>query len=265
MMTAQPMKTAQPRVSETTRVAIVTGGAQGIGAAIARRLSTDGLAVAVLDLNLAVAETTAADIAARGGTAMAVQVDVADAASVLDAVASVTGRLGAPQVLVNNAGVLRDDMLFKMRPEDWDLVLNVHLRGAFLMSQAVQAHMVPTRWGRIVNISSTSALGNRGQANYAAAKAGIQGFTKTLALELGPFGVTVNAVAPGFIATDMTRATAERLGLSFDQMQANAAAATAVRRVGTPDDVADAVAYFAGDGASFVSGQVLYVAGGPHG
>ena len=259
------MTIERPIDPETARVAIVTGGAQGIGAAIARRLCTAGFAVAVLDLNQDVAETTAAELVAVGGTAIAVQVDVADAASVLTAVAVVVERLGAPQVLVNNAGVLRDNMLFKMPAEDWDLVMNVHLRGAFLMSQAVQAHMVPTRWGRIVNISSTSALGNRGQANYAAAKAGIQGFTKTLALELGPFGITVNAVAPGFIATDMTRATAERLGLSFDELQANAAAATAMRRVGTPDDVADAVAFFAGSGSSFVSGQVLYVAGGPHG
>ncbi|MDJ0378471.1 SDR family oxidoreductase [Cryobacterium sp. PH31-L1] len=253
-------------MTTTTRpVAIVTGGAQGIGAAIARRLAADGMAVAVLDLNLAAAEDCVRDLVAGGATAIAVQVDVADEVSVASAVALVAEQLGAPQVLVNNAGVLRDNMLFKMTTVDWDLVLGVHLRGAFLMSRAVQSHMVAANWGRIVNLSSTSALGNRGQANYAAAKAGVQGFTKTLAWELGPYGVTVNAVAPGFIATDMTRATAERLGVTFEDFQASAAATIAVRRVGDPDDVAEAVAFFVGVGAGFVSGQILYVAGGPHG
>lgn len=246
-------------------VAIVTGGAQGIGAAIAARLAREGNAVAVLDLNLEAAESTVRELVGAGANALAVAVDVADEASVDQAVADVIARLGEPQILVNNAGVLRDNMLFKMTADDWDLVLNVHLRGAFLMSRAVQKHMVTAKWGRIVNLSSTSALGNRGQANYAAAKAGIQGFTKTLAWELGPFGVTVNAVAPGFIATDMTRTTAERIGVSFEELQASAAAATAVRRVGSPEDVAEAVAFFAGEGSGFVSGQVLYVAGGPHG
>lgn len=251
--------------STTQRVAIVTGGAQGIGAGIARRLAADGLAVAVLDRNLAAAETCAHDLVADGATAIAVEVDVADEDSVAAAVAAVVEQLGAPQVLVNNAGVLRDNMLFKMTTVDWDLVLGVHLRGAFLMSRAVQSHMVTAQWGRIVNLSSTSALGNRGQANYSAAKAGVQGFTKTLAWELGPYGVTVNAVAPGFIATDMTRNTAERLGVTFDELKASAAAAIAVRRVGLPEDVADAVSFFVGAGAGFVSGQILYVAGGPHG
>ena len=251
--------------TESQRVAIVTGGAQGIGAAIAQRLSRAGIAVAVLDRNLAAADATVSELTAQGGRAIAVAVDVADEESVTQAVADVVARLGEPQILVNNAGVLRDNMLFKMSVDDWDLVLGVHLRGAFLMSRAVQKHMVPAKWGRIVNISSTSALGNRGQANYAAAKAGIQGFTKTLAWELGPFGVTVNAVAPGFIATDMTRTTAERIGVSFEELQATAAAVTAVKRVGTPDDVAEAVAFFAGADSGFVSGQVLYVAGGPHG
>src|SRR6185503_586364 len=136
----------------------------------------------------------------------------ADATAVRAAVDRVATELGPPAVLVNNAGVIRDNLLFKMSDEDWDTVLAVHLRGAFLMSRAVQGYMTEARWGRIVNLSSTSALGNRGQANYAAAKAGMQGFTKTLAIELGPFGVTVNAVAPGFIVTDMTAATAARIG-----------------------------------------------------
>jgi 3-oxoacyl-[acyl-carrier protein] reductase len=178
-------------------------------------------------------------------------------------VARVADELGPPTVLVNNAGITRDNLLFKMTEDDWDSVLAVHLRGAFLMSRATQSYMTSAGWGRIVNLSSTSALGNRGQANYAAAKAGMQGFTKTLALELGKFGVTANAIAPGFIVTDMTAATAERLGVSFEDFQAARAAETPVPRVGTPDDIAHAVSFFVSEGASFVSGQVLYVAGGP--
>jgi len=164
---------------------------------------------------------------------------------------------------VNNAGVLRDNLLFKMTPSDWDTVIAVHLRGAFLMTHAVQKHMVDAGFGRVVNLSSSSALGNRGQVNYSAAKAGLQGFTKTLAIELGKFGVTANAVAPGFIATDMTAATAARVGMGFEEFQAAAASQIPVQRVGRPDDVANAIAFFTGDDAGFVSGQVLYVAGGP--
>ncbi len=171
--------------------------------------------------------------------------------------------LGAPTILVNNAGVLRDNLLFKMSESDWDTVMNVHLRGAFLMSRACQKHMVDAGFGRIVNLSSSSALGNRGQVNYAAAKAGLQGFTKTLAKELGKFGITANSVAPGFIVTDMTAATAERVGMDFEEFQAAAATQIPVQRVGVPDDIANAIAFFAGDAAGFVSGQVMYVAGGP--
>ena len=247
------------------RTAVVTGAARGIGAAIALRLARAGHRIAVVDLRVADTERTVDAIIAAGGEAIGLGADVSDSDDVASAMVRVVDDLGAPTILVNNAGILRDSLIFKMSDDDWDSVIGVHLRGAFLMSRAVQAHQVAAGWGRIVNLSSTSALGNRGQANYAAAKAGIQGFTKTLAIELGRFNVTVNSIAPGFIATDMTRATAERLGLSFDELQANAAAATAMRRVGTPDDVAGAVAFFAGSGSSFVSGQVLYVAGGPHG
>jgi 3-oxoacyl-[acyl-carrier protein] reductase len=245
------------------RVAIVTGAARGIGAAVARRLGTDGFGVAVLDLDESACAGTVEAVTGTGGQAVAVGVDVADAAAVEAAVARVADELGPPTVLVNNAGITRDNLLFKMTEDDWDSVLAVHLRGAFLMSRATQSYMTSAGWGRIVNLSSTSALGNRGQANYAAAKAGMQGFTKTLALELGKFGVTVNAIAPGFIVTDMTAATAERLGVSFEDFQAARAAETPVPRVGTPDDIAHAVSFFVSEGASFVSGQVLYVAGGP--
>ncbi|MDJ1135641.1 3-oxoacyl-ACP reductase FabG [Streptomyces iconiensis] len=249
--------------STEQRVAIVTGAARGIGAATAVRLAAEGHAVAVLDLDEVACAATVATITGQGGTALAVGCDVSDSGQVETAVARVTEQLGAPVVLVNNAGVLRDNLLFKMSDDDWDTVMNVHLRGAFLMSRACQKHMVDAGFGRIVNLSSSSALGNRGQVNYAAAKAGMQGFTKTLAKELGKFGITANAVAPGFIATDMTAATAERVGMGFEDFKAAAATQIPVARTGEPDDIANAVAFFADEKTGFVSGQVLYVAGGP--
>ena len=248
---------------QTPRTAIVTGAARGIGAAVAKRLSRDGFAVAVLDLDEASCKPVVEAIESAGGKALAVGVDVSDEPAVISAVARVADELGPPTVLVNNAGITRDTLLFKMSTDDWDAVMNVHLRGSFLMSKATQKHMTEAGWGRIVNLSSTSALGNRGQANYAAAKAGLQGFTKTLAIELGKFGVTVNAIAPGFIETEMTAATAERVGMSFEDFKAAAAKEIPVARVGQPDDIAATVSFFAREDASFVSGQVIYVAGGP--
>ena len=247
----------------TARVAIVTGAARGIGAATARRLADDGFAVAVLDLDEGAATGTVEAVEGAGGRAIAVGADVSDADAVAAAVSRVATELGPPTVLVNNAGITRDNLLFKMTDADWDTVMAVHLRGAFLMSRATQQHMTEAGWGRIVNLSSTSALGNRGQANYAAAKAGLQGFTKTLAIELGRFGVTVNAIAPGFIQTEMTRATAERVGVPFDDFIEFAKKDIPVGRVGQPEDIAHLVSFFVSEGAGFVSGQVVYAAGGP--
>lgn len=245
------------------RVAVVTGAAGGIGAATAKRLADDGCGVAVLDLDEAATGDTVESIRRAGGRALGIAADVSDHDAVMQAVERIRHELGPPTVLVNNAGITRDNLLFRMTETDWDAVMNVHLRGAFLMTQAVQSHMVDAGWGRIINLSSTSALGNRGQANYSAAKAGLQGFTKTLALELGQFGITANCIAPGFIISDMTRATAERIGEDWASYAARLAASIPVRRAGEVDDVANAVAFFAGEAAGFVSGQVLYVAGGP--
>ncbi|AHK32824.1 3-oxoacyl-[acyl-carrier-protein] reductase [Rhodococcus opacus PD630] len=245
------------------RTAIVTGAARGIGAAVAKKLASDGYAVAVLDLDESACAATVDAIESAGGRALAVGANVADEASVAAAVERVATELGAPTILINNAGITRDNLLFKMTVDDWDAVMNVHLRGAFLMSRAVQQHMVDAGFGRIVNLSSTSALGNRGQVNYSAAKAGMQGFTKTLAIELGKFGVTANAIAPGFIETEMTAATAERVGVGFEDFKKAAASQIPVNRVGQPEDIANTASFLASEGAGFVSGQVIYVAGGP--
>jgi 3-oxoacyl-[acyl-carrier protein] reductase len=247
----------------TTRVALVTGAARGIGAATALRLARDGFAVGVLDLESYACTDTVAAIESAGGRAVALGADVGDSLQVSAAVQHLAETLGGPTVLVNNAGITRDNLLFKLSEEDWDAVLRTHLRGAFLVSKAVQGFMTQAKWGRIVNLSSTSALGNRGQANYAAAKAGMQGFSKTLAIELGPYGVTVNAIAPGFIATEMTAATAVRLNMSVDAFHAAAAEQIPLRRVGQPEDVANVVSFLVSDDGSYVTGQVIYVAGGP--
>ncbi len=241
------------------RIAVVTGAARGIGFGTAQRFAEEGAKVAILDLD----ESSAAQAAGRLGEGhVGIGCDVSDGASVDAAVDRVVSELGGIHILVNNAGVTRDNLLFKMTEEDWDLVMGVHLKGAFLMTKAAQKHFVAQKYGKIVNLSSVSALGNRGQANYAAAKMGIQGFTRTLGIELGPYGVNANAIAPGFIATEMTDATAARLGIPVDEFRARTAERNPVKRVGFPEDIAAAAAFLCSDEASYITGQTLYVDGG---
>ncbi len=241
----------------------MTGAARGIGASIAQRLAEEGFDVAVLDLDASACIDTVRAIESRGRRAVAIGANVVDEASVAEAVGAVSKSLAPPVVLVNNAGVLRDRTLGKTTLEDWELMLNVNLRGTFLMSRAVVPHMRAAGRGRIVNLSSTGALGAPGLSSYSAAKAGVQGLTKTLAIELGRYGITVNAVAPGFVATAMTAEVAQRLGMSAQDMQKQMIPDIPVGRVGQPEDIAHAVAFFVDERSGFVSGQVLYVAGGP--
>jgi 3-oxoacyl-[acyl-carrier protein] reductase len=248
------------------RVALVTGGARGIGAATAQRLAEDGAAIAICDLDGAGAEATAARIAREEGVAaLGLACNVGIVAEVGRVVAETAQHLGSLDILVNNAGITRDNLIHKMTEEDWDAVQLVHLKGAFLCARAAQREMVKRNWGRIINLSSGAALGNRGQTNYSTAKAGLQGMAKTLAIELGRFGITANAVAPGFIDSDMTRAVAIRLGRDPEEFKDEAAKKIPVGRVGVPRDVANVIAFLASDDAAFVSGQVIYVAGGPRG
>ncbi len=244
------------------RTAVITGGARGIGAATAKRLAAAGAKIAVLDLNEAAAQETAAEIVAAGGRALGFQADVTDRERVTEVMAQIAEEFDSIDILMNNAGVLRDKMLFKMSDDDWDLVMNVHLKGAFIATQAAQSYMVKQGYGRIISMSSISADGMRGQTNYAAAKAGLRGFTRTVAIELGPFGITANAISPGFIETEMTRETAERIGSTIEEMRDAAAQAAPVRRGGRPDDIANAVLFLASEESSFITGHNLYVTGG---
>ena len=246
------------------RVAVVTGAARGIGFGTASRFAEEGAKVAILDLDEAQAVEAAERLAQTTSTEghLGVACDVSDTEAAEAAVEKVVSELGGIHILVNNAGITRDNLLFKMTVEDWDLVMGVHLRGAFNMTKAAQKHFVEQKYGKILNLSSVSALGNRGQANYSAAKMGIQGFTRTLGIELGPFGVNANAVAPGFIVTEMTDATARRLKLEPEELQAMNAERNPVRRVGKPEDIAAAAAFLCSDEASYITGQTLYVDGG---
>jgi 3-oxoacyl-[acyl-carrier protein] reductase len=245
------------------RIAVVTGAARGIGLGIATRLADEGASVAVLDLDEGQASAAATGLTTgEGQRHLGLGCDVGDADSAQAAVDRVVAELGALHVLVNNAGVTRDNLLFKMTDDDWDSVIRVHLRGAFLMTRAAQRQFVEQKYGKVLCLSSVSALGNRGQANYAAAKMGLQGFVRTLGIELGPFGVTANAIAPGFIATDMTDATAARVGMPVEEFRQAAADRNPVRRVGYPEDIAAAAAFLCSDEASYITGQTLYVDGG---
>jgi 3-oxoacyl-[acyl-carrier protein] reductase len=240
------------------KTALITGGASGIGRATAARLASEGATVVVADLDESALRAAEEELGA-----VAVSCDVTSRSDVEAAVATAVAQHGTLDILVTSAGIIRDNLLFKMTDDDWDSVIDTHLKGTFLAVRAAQAAMVEQRSGAIVLISSTSALGNRGQTNYSAAKAGLQGMAKTLAIELGPFGVRVNCVAPGFVETAMTRQTAERMGVSFEQFVESASSQIPLRRTGKPEDVAGAIAYFCAGDAGYVTGQVLYVRGGP--
>lgn len=245
------------------RVAFVTGAGRGIGAATVLRMAEEGARVVLADIDTQGCQQVLAELDRLGAEGLVVSCNVTDSAAVQAAVDQTVSHFGRLDILVNNAGVLRDNLLFKMSEDDWDIVMNVHLKGAFLCSRAAQAPMVKQNYGRIISLSSTSALGNRGQTNYSAAKAGLQGLTRTLAIELGKFGITANAVAPGFIDTEMTRSSARRQGLDPQQAIADASKSIPVGRVGQPRDVANVICFLASDEASFVNGQIIYVSGGP--
>ncbi|MGP4061007.1 3-oxoacyl-ACP reductase FabG [Halobacillus sp. H74] len=245
------------------QVAFVTGGSRGIGKGITRRFAQEGAKVAIIDVNEEALQEAEAEFREEGFDVFCKVANVVEFDQVEAAMKETFERFGSLDILVNNAGVIRDNMLFKMTSEDWSTVMDVHLKGSFNAARAAQQYMVENKYGRIINISSTSALGNRGQANYATAKAGLQGFTKTLAVELGKFGITANAVAPGFIESEMTKETASRIGISFEDLVKASVDKIPVGRSGKPEDIANAVAFFADEHSSFVNGQVLYVAGGP--
>lgn len=249
--------------SQENQVAVVTGASRGIGREIAGRLASEGAYVYLVDINEEALNETRHELHEKGLAAEVFKADITNEQEVERLFSHIEERHRRADILVNNAGIIRDNLIFKMNADDWDSVMNVHLKGTFLCSKYAQKLMVQNKYGRIINLSSVSALGSRGQANYAAAKAGIQGFTKTLAIELGKYNITVNAIAPGFIMTDMTKAVAERLGISFQELIESKVKQIPVNRAGTPEDIAQAASFFASPASSFISGQVLYVAGGP--
>jgi 3-oxoacyl-[acyl-carrier protein] reductase len=240
------------------KVALVTGGGRGIGAATAHLFAEGGAKVVVSDMDKGPAEEVAKPL---GG--LAVACDVTSREQVDAMIARAVAELGRLDILVCCAGILRDNLLFKMSDDDWDSVIDTHLKGAFLCARAAQKPMVEQKSGKMVFLSSTSALGNRGQTNYSTAKAGLQGMARTLAIELGKFNINVNAVAPGFVETRMTRATAERVGVDFEAFKVGAASQIPLGRIGQPEDIANVIAFLCSEESSFVSGQTIYVRGGP--
>lgn len=247
-----------------SQVALITGAARGIGRATAERFAAEGAHVVLVDLDEEAVAKAAEEIAAQFGVpAVGWVVDVGNEDLVDDLVKKIILEMGDLHILVNNAGVTRDNLMFKMSVQDWDLVMNVHLRGAFLCTRAAQRHMVVQRRGKIVNLSSTAALGNRGQSNYSTAKAGLQAFTRTAAIELGPYNINVNAVAPGFVDTEMTRKTAVRRGFTVQAYMDERAKFIPLGRVGQPEDIANVIVFLCSEDAAFVSGQIIYVKGGP--
>jgi 2-hydroxycyclohexanecarboxyl-CoA dehydrogenase len=245
----------------TVRTAIVTGGGSGIGLAVAERLAADGNAVAVFDRDGASAEAAAERIAASGGRAVGLTVDVTDRGQIDDGVATVRERLGRPTILVNSAGLQGFDPFLSITAEKWNRILSVNLTGTFDCCQAVVPDMIEEGWGRIVNISSSSAQGGQQlMTHYVASKAGVIGFTKALALEISPHGITVNTIPPGFIDTPMLRKT-ERQGLLGKGVEHHASL-TPVRRIGTPEDIAATCSFLVRDEAGYITGQVIGVNGG---
>jgi 3-oxoacyl-[acyl-carrier protein] reductase len=242
------------------RVAVVTGGGRGIGAATAELFAAEGASVAVCDLDKAPAEAVASGLP---GKSLAVAADVSQRASVESAFEQVMAEFGRIDFLIACAGITRDNLVFKMTDEDWFGVINTHLTGTFLCAQAAQKVMVQQNYGKMVFLSSTSANGNRGQTNYSTAKAGLQGMARTLAIELGRFNINVNAVAPGFVETRMTEATAQRMGVDWETFKKEAAERTPLRRIGQPIDIANVIAFLCSDDSGFVTGQTIYARGGP--
>jgi len=239
------------------KIALVTGGSRGIGRAVSLRLAQMGCTVAVNYVSRPdAAEETVSAIAENGGNALTIQFDVADGDAISRGIKELTGSCGAPDILVNNAGITRDGLMARMKEADWDLVLDTNLKGAFLCSKAVMRGMMKKRWGRIINISSVIGfLGNGGQVNYAAAKAGMIGMTKAMARELAPRKVTVNSVAPGYIVTDMTSELPE-------DIQEMIKAQIPLGSLGQPEDVAACVAFLASEESAYLTGQTLHVNGG---
>jgi 3-oxoacyl-[acyl-carrier protein] reductase len=242
-------------------VAMVTGGSRGLGLAIANRLAVDGCAVIVAARDVADSMRVADDIRDRGGEALGVACDVRQRASVEAAVLAGVAAFGRLDILVSNAGVNRDSLVHTMTDEEWHEVIETTLTGGFLTAQCAQRHMVDQRWGRIVLVGSTASAGNRGQINYATAKAGLHGMAKTLAMELGRFDITANVVEPGHIDSPMTRALAARLDVDYEEVRQARIAVNFVNRVGVPDDVAALVSFVASEESGYLTGQVLTVAG----